>query len=77
MPTVLRVDGFQFFFFANDHPPKHVHVLKGDAYAKIDFVNGFILDHDMGPSDLKKVLRLCKLNQKLVEEAWDEWFENR
>ena len=30
MPTVLRVDGFRFFFFSNEHTPEHIHIEKGD-----------------------------------------------
>ncbi|WP_462322660.1 DUF4160 domain-containing protein [Halochromatium sp.] len=26
MPTLLIQDGFKFFFYANEHEPKHVHV---------------------------------------------------
>ncbi|HHV54260.1 MAG TPA: DUF4160 domain-containing protein [Firmicutes bacterium] len=35
MPTVLRLDGYRFFFFSNegDEPP-HVHVEYQGAYAK-------------------------------------------
>jgi hypothetical protein len=36
MPTLLMQDGFKFFFYANEHEPKHVHVAKGDDYAKIE-----------------------------------------
>ena len=77
MPTVLQVDGFQFFFFANDHPPKHIHVTKGEAYAKIDFMEGTVIDHEMVPADLKKVLRICRMNQDYLRRSWDEWFKNR
>jgi hypothetical protein len=36
MPTLLRVEGFRFSFFAGDGvEPPHVHVSKGDAAAKI------------------------------------------
>ncbi len=38
MPTVLRKDGFKFFFYSNEHEPKHIHVLKGSGFAKIDLV---------------------------------------
>lgn len=35
MPTVLRVDGYEFFFFAADrNEPPHVHVEKGGGAAK-------------------------------------------
>ena len=36
MPTVLRVEGYRFFFFSNEgQEPPHVHVERGDAYAKL------------------------------------------
>src|SRR2546422_7619486 len=36
MPTLLRVEGFRFFFFSNEgQEPPHVHVSKGDGVAKL------------------------------------------
>lgn len=35
MPTLLVIDGFRFFFWANENQePPHVHVEKGDGRAK-------------------------------------------
>src|SRR5262249_55675133 len=35
MPTVLIIQGFRFFFFSNEgSEPPHIHVEKGDGYAK-------------------------------------------
>lgn len=35
MPTVLVVEGFRFFFFSNEGTePPHIHVERGDGYAK-------------------------------------------
>ncbi|MBE0499452.1 MAG: DUF4160 domain-containing protein [Campylobacterales bacterium] len=28
MPTVLRINGFRFFFFSDEHLPLHIHVEK-------------------------------------------------
>ena len=36
MPTILRKNGFSFFFFSNEHRPIHVHVEKGDGDAKFN-----------------------------------------
>jgi hypothetical protein len=46
MPTLLLQDDLKFFFYANEHEPKHVHVSKGDDYAKIE-LNSFrvTVDH--------------------------------
>ena len=35
MPNVLRVGRYRFFFFSNEgHEPVHIHVEKGEKYAK-------------------------------------------
>lgn len=36
MPTILRIDGFRFFFFSDEHSPRHIHIEKGDGYARIE-----------------------------------------
>ncbi len=38
-PTLLNKNGFKFFFYANEHEPIHVHVMKGGDIAKIDLEN--------------------------------------
>ena len=36
MPTILRTNGFRFFFYSNENDePAHIHVEKGDAEGKI------------------------------------------
>lgn len=34
MPTIFILFGFRFMFYANDHEPIHVHVIKGNVSAK-------------------------------------------
>ena len=34
MPTIFILFGYRFLFYANDHTPIHVHVIKGNAKAK-------------------------------------------
>ena len=35
VPTVLLTDGYRFFFFSNEGTePPHIHVERGDGYAK-------------------------------------------
>jgi hypothetical protein len=36
MPTLLRVEGFRFYYFSEERQePPHVHVRKGDSVAKL------------------------------------------
>jgi hypothetical protein len=36
MPTALKIEGYRFFFFSNEHLPSHIHIEKGDGYAKVE-----------------------------------------
>ena len=39
MPTLLNLNGFKFFFYANEHEPMHIHVMRADGFAKIELEN--------------------------------------
>ncbi|WP_420842315.1 DUF4160 domain-containing protein [Flavobacterium ammonificans] len=34
MPTVYYINGFRFFFYSNEHLPKHIHIENRDKTAK-------------------------------------------
>lgn len=74
MPTLLNVDGFKFFFYANEHEPKHIHVMKNDDFAKINLENCEIVYNYLKPKDLKFAVKILKDNKKNFERIWDEWF---
>ncbi|RLA78297.1 MAG: hypothetical protein DRG78_15485 [Epsilonproteobacteria bacterium] len=31
LPTLLNKNGFKFFFYANEHEPKHIHIMRSDG----------------------------------------------
>ncbi|SFR49065.1 DUF4160 domain-containing protein [Thiomicrospira sp. ALE5] len=74
MPTLLNFDGFKFFFYANDHLPAHVHVLKGGSWAKIELENLEVVSSSFKPAELKKVLEIVNQHQQEFLEKWYEWF---
>jgi uncharacterized protein DUF4160 len=74
-PTLLIEDGFKFFFYANEHLPGHIHVVKGDDYATIDLTSMSVRENHMKRSDLKAALVIVAVNRKLFEEKWDEFFK--
>ena len=74
-PTLLIEDGFKFFFYANEHLPKHIHVVKGDDYATIDLSTLVVREHYMKPADLKKALVIIEANREEFERKWDEFFK--
>jgi hypothetical protein len=74
LPTLLNQAGFKFFFYANEHEPKHVHVIHGDDYVKIELFTLKISHCYMKPKALKRALALVELNQNYFEERWDDYF---
>ncbi len=56
MPTLLRKDGFKFFFYANEHLPKHIHVQKGDDFAKINIEDLTIIENYFSSSESKRII---------------------
>ncbi|SFV61567.1 hypothetical protein MNB_SM-5-382 [hydrothermal vent metagenome] len=74
MPTLLNKNGFKFFFYANEHEPKHIHVMKNDGFAKIELEDLTIVQNYLKPKDLKLALEIIKENQNNFIRIWDEWF---
>lgn len=74
MPTLLNEDGFRFFFYANEHEPKHIHVIKGDGFAKIELGSLRVVQNYLKANDLKRALALTEQHQEAFERAWNEWF---
>ena len=66
--------GFKFFLYANEHEPKHIHVMKGEAFAKIELEHLQVTQNFMKPKDLKVALRIAKEHKDEFERKWDEWF---
>ncbi|MCD6259531.1 MAG: DUF4160 domain-containing protein [Helicobacteraceae bacterium] len=74
MPTLLNISGFKFFFYANEHEPKHIHVIKGEGFAKIELNSLRVVQNYLKPKDLKAAMALVEEHQKEFERVWDEWF---
>ena len=76
MPTVLRVDGYRFFFYSNEgNEPPHIHVQQAEKYAKfwlkpvqmaeaINFTN----------KELRQVQDIIAEHWQILLEAWYEHF---
>ena len=75
MPTVLRVDGYRFFFFSDEHLPTHIHIEKGDRYARIELDTLKVTENYRCTSkELKKLVRLVQEHQEVLQGAWHEYF---
>lgn len=74
LPTLLNKNGFKFFFYANEHEPKHIHVMKSDGFAKVELENLKVVQNYLKPKDLKEAIEIIKENKNEFERIWNEWF---
>ncbi len=75
LPTILKIDGFRFFFFSNEHSPEHIHIEKGDTYARIELESLKVTDsYNLDSKDLKKLVALVKKNKEKLQGDWNEYF---
>ena len=76
MPTVLRAQGFRFFFYSNEgSEPPHVHVERADGWAKYWLAPvALAASADVGPRDLRQAGRIVTENAASFLEAWHEYF---
>lgn len=76
MPTVLRVAGYRFFFYAGDRDePVHVHVERDDNIAKF-WIEPIRLQRSGGfrRPEIARVSRIIEDHRAEILEAWDEYF---
>lgn len=75
MPTLLMLKGFKFFFYANEHEPKHIHVIKDEYFAKIDLETLNVSKSTFKAKDLKFVLEVVKEHQIDFVRSWNDYFK--
>ena len=76
MPTMFRLNGFRFFFFSNEHTPKHIHIEKADSYARIEIESLKVADsYNLTTKELKKLLQIVEKNSTILKEGWNEYFK--
>lgn len=75
-PTVLRVDGYRFFFFSREELRPHVHVAHHSGEAKIWLEPGVVVAHHHGLNarQLAEVVRLVREHHDDIRHAWDAHF---
>ena len=75
MPTIFILFGFRFLFYANDHEPIHVHVVKGNIRAKF-LLNPveMVENHGLKPSEIKMAESVIEENKEGIAEHWNKFF---
>jgi hypothetical protein len=76
MPTILKIQGYRFFFFSREgNEPHHIHVESGDRYAKF-WLTPVQLAKSEGfrSHEISELRKLVQDNKILFEEKWNEYF---
>jgi len=79
MPTVLRIDGYRFFFYSlENNEPAHVHIESGDNAAKF-WLNPVTLARSDGlrAREMTKLRALVIEHRDTLQEAWNAHFGNK
>ena len=78
MPTILRILGYRFYFYAMEgNEPPHVHIDKGSGTLKVWLDDLRVADSEgLKPAEIRAALKLAREHQKLLLKAWHE-FETR
>ena len=77
MPTILRLYGFRFFFYTNEHSPRHIHVEKGDGTAKFNLSPvELVKSRQFRAYEINEIRKLVIENRELFNTKWDEYFNN-
>ncbi|MCB8875231.1 DUF4160 domain-containing protein [Acidisoma silvae] len=75
MPTILRINGWRFVIYVNDHPPAHIHVLGPGWSVVINVADQVIVREVVGPCaehDARKAQALAADHQQVLLAAWEE-----
>ena len=76
MPTVLRIDGYRFYFYSHEpNEPPHVHIDRAEFSAKV-WLEPVALARNLGfrGREVNIILRHVRAHQVQLLEAWHDFF---
>ena len=77
MPTVLYIFGIRFFFYPNDHEPKHVHIQYQGKSAKIQMEPeiSVIENNGLKAQIVSKALEAAEFYKSDIIAEWHKTFD--
>ncbi len=73
VPTVLRVGGYAFRIYPNDHAPPHVHAHAGGGRCRIDIATGKVSNVlGMKNPDAKEASAIVQAHSALLTRKWEQ-----
>jgi Domain of unknown function (DUF4160) len=78
MPAVLRVRSYRFYFYSHEpNEPPHIHIDRDSLSAKFWLEEvGLAANIGFSAKELRTLHSLVKEHQKILLEAWYEYFGN-
>ena len=76
MPTVLRFEGYRFYFYSHEpNEPPHVHIDKGGSSAKV-WLDPVGLARNLGfrAKEISAMLAIVRTHRAQLIEAWNGYF---
>jgi Domain of unknown function (DUF4160) len=76
MPTLIRINGFRFFFYSNENnEPPHVHIEKGEGNAKV-WLEPFepVYFYNFTSKEETYILDQVAINIEHFKKLWNEYF---
>lgn len=78
MLTILRQEGYRFFFYSNNHLPVHIHIEKNNNTAKFVLEPlELIQSRGFNASELREIRKLVEENVILFKNKWNEYFNHQ
>ncbi|MAF61603.1 MULTISPECIES: DUF4160 domain-containing protein [Pseudomonadota] len=76
MPTLLRLDGFRFYFFSHEpNEPPHVHVDKGAATIKLWLAPVSVArSRGFRAHEIGGIIAVVEEHRTMFLEKWHEYF---
>jgi hypothetical protein len=77
MPTIIKINGFRFFFYTNEHLPIHVHIEKEGKVAKYNLEPvELIKSSKFNAQELRQIRKIIEENKEQFIIKWNEDFNN-
>lgn len=75
-PTIFKERGYRFFFFSNEEPRMHVHVVseKGEAKVWMEPAIDLAMAYHLSAQEQKTILKLVEARENDIREAWQAHF---
>ena len=72
MPTILRRDGYRFFFYSREgREPPHIHVIGHEGEMKVWLESISVAKvYRLPLSKQRKVLEIIQENKEFFQDAW-------